>query len=278
MSEFILKLWTTLINHQNSINISTVFSYDLIANIHYELCSLYSYLFYKPDEYIVEQQTSKEIKQLTEMIEHFLTPNHVSLSHGTDDFTHLTTIRIKFVANVLGESSLFDLSQKNVKFFDSKLINLIVFAYLSSSRSETSANSSNSTANLVEKELINFVNICAHKLDIFVQLDVKLTTDIEQLINDFIKKFSFNIKQLQVSRKKTLFNKIRLFYLPFLDFKNFNERKTQLDHLNVYFHDFLKIINSLGSINTHSVIYKCYLLASQIVMRLAVYIHSRVIE
>lgn len=262
ISEFILKLWSTLINQQNSINISTVFSYEIIANVHYEICSLYSQLYYNPADQLVylEQNTSKEMKQLADMVESFLNSSQSSFSHNSEDYTQLTTVRIKFVNSILSESVLFDISLKNIKHFDSKLINLIMFAYLnsnlSSNKSDQQAHSSStSTSTLVEKELIQFVNQCVNKLEIFSELGIKFDSNLESFLNSFIGRFATKLKQTE----------------------DFQKRKLLIDNnLSIYFQDFMKMITSLTSISTHAIIYKCYLLASQLISNLSIYLHIRV--
>ena len=58
--------------------------------------------------------------------------------------------------------------------------------------------------------------------------------------------------------------------------KNFNEKKIELDNLMLCLQDFLKLINSLNSVSSHATIYKCYLLAAQIIFSMSNFLHCRV--
>ena len=60
------------------------------------------------------------------------------------------------------------------------------------------------------------------------------------------------------------------------DLKSFADRKVHLDNLNIYFQDFMKIVTSIHTIATHSIIYKCYIIASNVVFKLSSFLHSRV--
>lgn len=266
-----LGLWERLLEHQKAINISAVFSYETIANLHIEICSLYAHLFAtQPCDQLADLVISDESRRLAHMIDTFLHSSSHSFSHNSEDYTQLTTVRIKFASGVLSDRALFESSRLTIEQFDAKLINLIIFAYLNSNlaaagsgasatRTEMfiqTSSSSGGGATLVEKELVHFVTQCVAKLGIFTQLGVEFeqNSDMERFLNSFIKRFEERLRALT----------------------NFNERKQLVENLNVYLHDFLRMITAINSITTHAIIYKCYLLASQIVSHLAVYLHSRV--
>lgn len=253
MSKLIIQLWEKLVEHQRSINISTVFSYEIMANIHLEICSLYSNLFSSSDQALmVSDVLSDEMRRLCDMIETFL---HSNNSH--DDYTQLTTVRIRFVNGILSDPNLFALSQKSIKQFEAKLVNLIISAYLNSnlvsSNKSTSSSEQSTSSTLVEKELNLLVSQCAARLEVFSEIDF-IDNDLEKFINAFVKSIDSRLKRLQ----------------------SLQERKPVLDNLNIYLQDFLRMIASITSISTHAIIYKCYLLAAQIISNLSVYLHFRV--
>lgn len=261
-------MWEKLLEHQKSINISTVFSYEVIASVHLELCALYAQLFEMPtDDQLL---LSDGARRLAEMVETFVHSTHASFTHNSEDYTQLTTVRIKFVSGLLADVSLFELSRRAISQFDAKLVNLIIFAYLNSnvtpvSASSSSGSSSSSTVSsaqstnagtLVEKELIHFVTQCVSKLELFDQMNIVFDrSNVELFLNTFIQRYEAKLRSVV----------------------NFQDRKPLLENLTIYLHDFLRMVSSINSINSHAIIYKCYLLASQIVSYLSVYLHSRVV-
>lgn len=72
-------------------------------------------------------------------------------------------------------------------------------------------------------------------------------------MNEFIRNYSIKLKECQA----------------------FNDRKVLVDTFYAYFQDFLRLINSLTTVTSHSTIYKSYLLASNIVRHMSIYLHSR---
>lgn len=210
MTELILKIWTISLNQQNAINKASMFSYEITSNIHYEICSLYSNLIYNPQSLL--QNTTKEMKNLVSMIEQFALICH-SFSTTTsqtnlDDHSQLTVVRLKFLNFVSNDSSLFEICEKNIQNFHLKLINIIIFAYVNSTSVvsqnnnhkdyfEPNSNSASST-NLTEKELCQFVNSCMQKVPIFGELGISFGSSVEQLLIEFIQKYSYKLKQTQV--------------------------------------------------------------------------------
>lgn len=199
------------------------------------------------------------MKTLLSMIEQVCFP--VSPSQQNNDINHSTVIRLKFINNVLSDQKLFEICKKNMSNFEFKVVSFLIYAYLNNasvnddndSVSSISNKKSNNATNLIDIELNNFLANSSEKILIFNELNLRNDATLENFIIDFIQKYAVRLKQTE----------------------SFATKKIELENFTVYFQDFLKLINSLASISSHAVIYKCYLLASQIVLSLSVHLHGR---
>lgn len=266
MMDIIQKIWPLSL-HTTS-NTSNVFSYETTANFYFEMCSLYSYLFYNPKS-LVNNQT-KEMKNLLDMIENisFTSPNT-----NDDSTSQLIIVRLKFLNNILRDNNLYEICEKNLLNFEYKLMNFFIHTYLNnanislvqSSNSDISvnttanSNASGSGQSTVEKEFFQFVELLTQKLNLFTELnmnkfDSQSSNNLEEFLNEFVIKYSQKVKQTQ----------------------SHSDKKILIENFNSYFQDFLKLINSLGSVTSHSTIYKSYLLAANIVGHMSFYLHCRV--
>ena len=200
--------------HQNLLNISTVFSYEAMASIYFEICSLYSQLIYNPQDYLV-QNSSREMKTLLDMIDNFCLISHsvnqVSTTASTasiiEESSSSIIIRIKFLINLLEDKSLFEICNKNMPNFQPKLINFFIYAYLNTSNNNnntsltSNANTkgmSESNSNLIEKELVRLAELLLNNVAIIKELNVSFSTNVEQIVIGFIVKYSKMLKNIQV--------------------------------------------------------------------------------
>lgn len=204
LTDLTLKLWNTLLVHQNS---ATIFSYEIISNIFFELCSLYSNLFYNPESLLIN--STKPMKLLLEMIDqmcfyHLNSAVLISSSVNFDDNTPLTIVRLKILNNLLNDDYLFEICKRNMANFQAKLINFMIFAYLYNANinkndlnSDMMRDSADKT-NIANTELKPFLKMISEKLQIFTDLKIKFDYNIEQFVIDFITKYSFKLKQIEV--------------------------------------------------------------------------------
>jgi hypothetical protein len=194
MSNFVQKLWSVL-NHQNSFtNLTSVFSYEIIANFYFEICSLYSHLFYNPQSLVVN--SAKQIKTLLDMIENFCFASH---TNNSADESQSIVVKLKFLNNLLDDQNLYDVCNKNMANFELKFVSFIVYVYLnsaSSSRETVEQNSKNGCQ--VDKELQSFVRLSSDRLKIFAELKISFNSNLEEFLTSFIAKFAFRLKNLQV--------------------------------------------------------------------------------
>lgn len=111
LTDFTLKLWTTVLqNQQSSAHAPTVFSYEITASCYFELCSLYSSLFYNPESLLII--CTKKMKTLLEMIEQISFPNHALSSNHQIESTHSLVVRLKFINNILTDQHLFEICNR----------------------------------------------------------------------------------------------------------------------------------------------------------------------
>ncbi len=188
-----------MIVHQNT---ASIFSYEIIANFFYELCSLYSSLFYNPSSLIVN--STKQMKTLIEMVEQisFSHMNSVLISSPSyfEDNTPSSIIRLKILNNILVDENLFEICKKNMANFQAKLINFLVFVYLHIERKEINEENRETSekANLANTELKIFFRLSSEKLLIFNDLNLKFDSNIELFVNDFISRYADRIKHTEV--------------------------------------------------------------------------------
>jgi hypothetical protein len=213
MSEFILRLWSTLLSNQNILNASAAFSYETMSSIYFEICSLYSNLFYNPQDQLV-QNNSKEMKTLLDMVDNFClishTMNQTSTTSNTTSVIEESScsiiIRLKFVIYLLEDRTFFEICAKNMPNFQPKLVNFLIYVYLNSNSS--AGTNSNTTFNLknpsennnsiFDKELSRLVELYVSILNIFKELNITFSSDLEQVVIGFIEKYSKLLKNTQV--------------------------------------------------------------------------------
>lgn len=56
------------------------------------------------------------------------------------------------------------------------------------------------SGSFIDSELINFLGNCIGKVNIFVEMDLKASSDLEEFLSDFIKNYALRFKQIQVIR------------------------------------------------------------------------------
>jgi hypothetical protein len=196
MSNFVQKLWTVL-NHQNSFtNLTSVFSYEIIANFYFEMCSLYSHLFYNPQSLVVN--SAKQMKILLDMIETFCFTSHANNSTTSTDESQSIVVKLKFLNNLLDDQNLYDVCNKNMTNFELKFVSFIVYVYLNNSSRETMEQNNSKNVSQVDKELQNFVRLSSDKLKIFSELKISFNSNLEEFLTSFVAKFAFRLKNLQV--------------------------------------------------------------------------------
>ncbi|RNA43492.1 MMS22-like [Brachionus plicatilis] len=259
MSEFLKKLWSILIDQQSTLNKSSVFSYESMSFFGYQICSLYSHLIFNPASLV--QNTTKEMKSLVDMIDYFALTTHIATNsnHQTniEDHCQSVMVRLKFIELVLNDQELEQICQKNLHNFELKIFNLIIFAFINSTCTQNGPKDffdlKESNTPQSDRILSSLINTCQNKMKIFKDSNLTLNSDVEHFLIDFISKFAQNLRIIQ----------------------SLAEKKNYLENLNVYFADFLKLVQSVSSIASHSVLYKTYIIASQIVYHLSTFIHSR---
>ncbi|CAF0881111.1 unnamed protein product [Brachionus calyciflorus] len=252
MVEYLSKLWSVILDQQSNLNKSTIFSYEIISEICFEICSLYSNLIFNPQSLV--HNTTKEMKNLTDMIDQFALSIHQT---NIEDHCQSILVRIKFLNLILNDLNLSEICDKNLPNFQAKLINLLIFSFINSTSTPSGSKDifeqKDSNTSQTERELCQFVNLTQNKINIFNELNLKFSTNIEQYLIDFLSKYALKLKNTQ----------------------SFNERKIYIDNLNTYFNDFIKLVNSITTISSHSILYKTYIIASQIVYNLSAFLHSR---
>jgi hypothetical protein len=207
LTELTLKLWNVMISHQNT---ATIFSYEILSNFFYELCSFYSKLFYNPESLLIN--STKQMKTLIDMIEqvcftHMNSAVLTSNSNSFEDNTPLTIVRLKILNNILTDNSLFEVCKKNMQNFQAKLVNFLIFAYLYNTNvNKNDSNETNGTSreatdktNLADSETKIFVRLANEKILVFKELGLRSDDNIEQFVINFIAKYSIRIKNIQVN-------------------------------------------------------------------------------
>jgi hypothetical protein len=209
ISDYLLKLWSNLLSNQNILNTSSVFSYEIMSNVYFEICSLYSILFYNPQEYFI-QNSSKEMKTLLEMIDNFcLTsqlPSSLNSTNVSEESSNSIVIRMKFLVHLLEEESFFDICNKNMQNFEPKLINFFIYAYLNNYNNNGGSNATNSkiesnNGTAIEKELNTLSELLTKRVKLFRDMNICSGLNVELTINNFIEKYGKLLKQTSVINK-----------------------------------------------------------------------------
>jgi hypothetical protein len=191
-----------MISHQNT---ATIFSYEILSNFFYELCSFYSKLFYNPESLLIN--STKQMKTLIDMIEqvcftHMNSAVLTSNSNSFEDNTPLTIVRLKILNNILTDNSLFEVCKKNMQNFQAKLVNFLIFAYLYNANvnknDSSEASGGSRETNLADSETKIFVRLANDKILVFKELGLRSDDNIEQFVINFIAKYSIRIKKIQV--------------------------------------------------------------------------------
>ena len=184
-------------------NTASIFSYETIANFFYELCSLYSSLFYNSSSLLVN--STKQMKILIEMVEQisFSHMNSAVLNSSSSHFeenTPSTIVRIKILNNILVDESLFEICEKNMVNFQAKVINFLVFAYLHIEKNDLNVGKRETSdkVNLANKELNDFLRLSTEKILIFNELNIEFDKNIELFVIDFIGRYALKIKDTKV--------------------------------------------------------------------------------
>lgn len=202
MLDFLERLWSILNKQQSSgLNLTSIFSYEIISNFYFEICCLYSNLFYNPT--LLAKNCSSQTKILLDMVEKFtFTYTAVNVM---DDSSQLIVVRLKFLNNILQNENLFDICVKNMINFEHKIICFIIFAYLNSTNSSTVYSNNkepnearNSANNHVERELQSLVKFSIEKIKVFTDLALAFNSNLEEFLTSFVKRISTKIKNIQV--------------------------------------------------------------------------------
>ena len=201
MSDLVTKLWSILTN-QAALNSPTIFSYETMASCYFEFCSFYSNLFFIPDSLLVN--STKHMRTLLDMIEQIsgLASQNIN-SQADDSSSQLLSVRLKFLNNLLNDDRLFEISNKNIQNFQFKLINLLVYAYLSSGSNQVDAEKNdaimeNKSSTSIDRELESYLSLLFKRVAIFEELKLKDSSNLEKFLEEFIVKFSLRLKQIQV--------------------------------------------------------------------------------
>ncbi len=186
------NMWS-VVNSQH-LNITNIFSYEIVASFHFQMCSLYSTLFYS--SILSNASNSKQSKTLVEMIEQF----GLNGSSSGDENPPLNVVRLRFVNNLMRDAQLVQICHKQLTNFHAKLINFLIYSYVSNSTASLDTNPmSNSSSNSIgETELNEFANHVVDKVKPFNDLKIKTNSNLEQIISDFIYKFSLRLKEIPV--------------------------------------------------------------------------------
>jgi len=224
MLDFLQKLWSILNKQQTSgLNFANIFSYEIISNFYFEICSLYSILFYNPS--LLVKNNSTQTKILLDMIENF-SFTYTALNVA-DDSSQLIVVRLNFLNNVLNNENLFDICIKNMPNFEQKVVCFIIFAFLNTGGANSNKEPGDSngqgkttSSNHTERELQTLVKISVEKIKAFSELNIAFNTNLEEFLVTFVKKFSLKYKNIQVRLTHFLI-KILVFFCNQLNSLNF---------------------------------------------------------
>lgn len=204
MSDFLKKQWSILIDQHSTLNKTSVFSYEVMSNFGFQLCSLFSKLIYNPASLV--QNSAKEMKDLIDMIDNYALSTHVvtNSNHQTniEDHCQSVLVRLKFLELVIKDQELDKICDKNLNNFQLKIVNLIIFAFINSSSTPSGSNDffdlKDSKTPQSEIVLGSLINECVNKIDIFKDLNLKFNSDIENFLVDFISRYAQKLKNIQV--------------------------------------------------------------------------------
>ena len=193
MSSLIENLWSVVNSQQ--LNITNIFSYEIVASFHFQMSSLYSTLFYS--SILSNAPNSIQSKTLVEMVEQL----GLNSSSSGDESSPLNVVRLRFLNNLMKDSQLFQICHKQLTNFQAKLINFLIYSYVSNSTASLDTNPmSNSSSNSIgETELNEFANHVIDKVKLFNDLKIKPNSNLEQVLSDFIYKFSLRLKEISVN-------------------------------------------------------------------------------
>jgi len=192
MSSLIESLWSVVNSQQ--LNITNIFSYEIVASFHFQMCSLYSTLFY--NSILSNAPNSKQSKTLIEMVEQL----GLNSPSSGDESSSLNVVRLRFLNNLMKDAQLFQICHKQLTNFQAKLINFLIYSYVSNSTASLDSNPmSNCSSNSIgETELNEFANHVIDKVKLFNDLKIKQNSNLEQVLSDFIYKFSLRLKEIPV--------------------------------------------------------------------------------
>lgn len=177
-----------------------------MSNFGYQVCSLFSKLIYNPASLV--KNTTKEMKGLIEMIESFAFTTHIVTSSNQqastiEDHGFSSLVRLKFIELIINDPEIEQICQKNLSNFQHKLVNLIIFGFINSTSSQSGPKDffdlKDSNTPPSERLLANLINSCLNKLEIFKDLNLKLNSDVENFLIDFISKYAQKLKSIQVN-------------------------------------------------------------------------------
>jgi hypothetical protein len=121
-------------------------------------------------------------------------------SSSSDESSPLNVVRLRFVNNLMKDAQLVQICHKQLPNFQAKLINFLIYSYVSNSTGSLDANTmSNSSSNSIgETELNELANHVIEKVKLFNDLKIKPNSNLEQVLSDFIYKFSLRLKEISV--------------------------------------------------------------------------------
>lgn len=192
MSSLIESLWSVVNSQQ--LNITNIFSYEIVASFHFQMCSLYSTLFY--NSILSNAPNSKQFKTLIEMVEQL----GLNSSSSGEESSPLNVVRLRFVNNLMKDPQLVQICHKQLTNFQAKLINFLIYSYVNNSTSSLDINpmSDSSSNSIGEIELNEFASHVIDKVKLFNELKIKPNSNLEQVLSDFIYKFSLRLKEISV--------------------------------------------------------------------------------
>lgn len=220
MSELLNKQWSILIDQHSTLNKSSIFSYEVMANFGYHVCSLFSKLMYNPA--LLVENSTKEMKNLIDMIENYALTTHVVINSNhqsnIEDHCHSVLVRLKFLELLMKDQELGNICEKNLNNFQFKTVNLIIFAFINSTSTPAGSKDffdlKDSNTSQCEIVLSSLINLCVNKIDIFKELNLKFNSDIENFLIDFISRYGQKLKNIQVFLKFSKFFNLYILIFP----------------------------------------------------------------
>jgi hypothetical protein len=206
LSNFLQKLWTMLSKQQGGtgplLNLTSIFTYEILSNFYFETCCLFSHLVYNPHLLVIN--CASQTKILLDIIESFVftyTPITNSTLNAVDsDACQLIVVRLRFLNSILQNDELHSICHRNMVNFESKIVCFIIFAYLTSDSKEiiNEISTKNATNSHVDRELQSLVKSSIDKVEVFANLEIVFNSNLEEFLTNFVKKISVKIKNIQV--------------------------------------------------------------------------------